>query len=521
MTLTLERPAASTASAAKSAAVIVSLLDETHLDTRLHGRTVLSWVVARLKRHGFEPIIVARPEQASALPESLEARIERVEAPASPEAKARRAALRWLDGWRGGLMRCSHFDRGLDAAVMLEVFRRLELDQAVLLDASSLFFDPGILHELSDRLEDAEQFSLSFCPATPGVAAVALKRGFVEKLASSLATVGTALSYTPASPSPDPLVSPACVNAPKPLTQTRTPLRVTRQNASTIEQLLSAGDLEADAFDAAELLRQLESAPMPRDVTVELTTRRLCRPVDWTPAERPDLEPIRADAIFADVARSGARLTLGGVGDPTLHRDFVSLIESARRAGVEAIHVETDLLGDDPTILATPGIDVVSIHLPAMSAETYQAVMGIDGYTRVLENLKQLIAARAGAGSMLPILVPTFTKLQANLGEMESWYDQWLRALSAAAIIAPRDPSLAVADMTPPKRRPCVRLAQRLTVLSNGRATTCEVDCHGGQSTDAGLLGAWRAFDTVRADHAEGAWDRHPVCATCRSWHRL
>jgi hypothetical protein len=519
MTLTLDPPPSATATA--TVPVIVSLLDETHVDTRLHGTPVLVRLIARLVHHGFHVIVLARPDQAHAIPESLEARVEWADASCGPETSARRVALRWLDGWRGGLLRTSHFDRGLDAGAMLDLFNRLDIHQAVLLDQASLFFDAGILRELHHRLGATDQFSLAFCPAVPGVAACAMSRPFLERLIASRATVGTALSYTPAAPAPDPLSSPVCVNAPKPLTQTQTSLRVTPGNVPQIERLVSARDLDNDRIDPVVLVDALALTPQPRDITVELTTRRLCRPVDWEPVDRPDLDPDRAEAIFADIARAGARLTLGGVGDPVLHPQFSRIVAAARHAGVDAIHVQTDLLADDPSMLASAGVDIVSIHLPAMSASTYETVMGVDGYTRVLEHLKQLIASRARNGSMTPILVPTFTKLQANLGEMESWYDQWLRALGAAAIIAPGDPALAVADMTPPRRRPCVRLAQRLTVLSNGRSTTCDVDCHGRQSIHADPLDAWQQLDGVRADHASGAWDRHPVCATCRAWHQL
>lgn len=63
-----------------------------------------------------------------------------------------------------------------------------------------------------------------------------------------------------------------------------------------------------------------------------------------------------------------------------------------------------------------------------MHRDTYQQMMGCDRIQNVLDNVKRLVQRRH-VGSGLPIVVPLFTKCESNLGEMEEWYDQWLRAV--------------------------------------------------------------------------------------------
>ena len=64
---------------------------------------------------------------------------------------------------------------------------------------------------------------------------------------------------------------------------------------------------------------------------------------------------------------------------------------------------------------------------------------------------------------------------------MEAWYDQWLKALNCAIIRGPSTfgglvPDVGVADMTPPGRKACNRLASRITILCDGRIVSCEED---------------------------------------------
>ncbi len=113
---------------------------------------------------------------------------------------------------------------------------------------------------------------------------------------------------------------------------------------------------------------------------------------------------------------------------------------------------------------------------------------------------------------------------------MEAWYDQWLGTVGCAVVRGPSDcggqiPDVSVADMTPPKRTPCARLGSRLTVLSDGRVVSCEEDVLGrqvlGQIGADSLQTVWtRRFGALRSDHRDQKWNKHPLCANCREWHR-
>jgi radical SAM protein with 4Fe4S-binding SPASM domain len=176
------------------------------------------------------------------------------------------------------------------------------------------------------------------------------------------------------------------------------------------------------------------------------------------------------------------------------------------------------------------GIDVVSVNIPAMSVETYVAIMGANKFTHVLSNIATFVRARSAAGRGVPLLVPTFVKLAQNLAEMEVWYDQWLSTLGCAVIDGPSDfggmiPKLSLADMSPTCRSACARISSRLTILSDGRMVACEQDVLGkqvfGNIANQSLHEIWKSrLAPLRADHVNKDWAKHVCCANCKDWHR-
>jgi hypothetical protein len=228
-----------------------------------------------------------------------------------------------------------------------------------------------------------------------------------------------------------------------------------------------------------------------------------------------------------------ARLTIGGCGDPLESELLSGVIEQAKASGIRAIHVQTDLLSDDLARierLAESAVDVVSVQIPAVTSQTYEAVMGLDRLKHVLGNVARFLEARQRAGRGAPLLIPVFVKCALNMPEMEKWYDQWLHAVGCAVIEGPSDysgkiPSIDVADLSPPKRGACARLASRLTVLSDGCIVACEQDVQGasplGRIGQQALGESWTTgLASLRKAHDAGRWAESPLCASCKQWHR-
>lgn len=538
---------------------VLSLLHESADDhsgiRRFRDQAVLAWTLRRVKRSQAidAVVIVCWDDQASsvaALAEQAGAKVasqgpRRLVAPIQAVAAARR----WTDGWRGGPLGTSAFDAGYHPAAVKQLADAFASGAVVLIDPAAALVDPALLDALVDQFHNRPAVDFTFTPAATGLGGMLLTRSLVDRLAASNSHPGRLLHYFPDQISREPIAMDPCV--PTPTAVARSIHRYTLTSARQVRQMDAAtaplnGELAGS--DAETIVRHMNDVPLgvlPREVVLELTTRRATRPIFHPLAyagqnrptaldtARPDLSLDAARRLIDELAElDDSRLTLAGLGDPLLHPDFLSIIQHAADRGV-AVHVETDLLPPGPELvaqLAESPADIVSIHLPALTPGTYAAVMGVDAYPQVLTNVQAFVARRAAAGLGTPLVVPIFIKCRQNLHEMEPWYDQWLRAVGSAVVVGATTfarliPDVAVADMSPPLRVPCRRLSQRLTVLSDARYTTCEQDACGRQSLgtvgQTELAAIWRqGFAALRKSHADNRWRELPVCAGCSEWHR-
>jgi spiro-SPASM protein len=413
----------------------------------------------------------------------------------------------------------------------------------LLVDPAAGLVDPVLLDRLIEHAEERPDVELCFAPAAPGLSGVLLRRGLLDRLAAAKAHPGRLLHYLPDQLSREPLAGEGCL--PVPATVARTASSFCLHSRRQVERI-EAGTVSLNgqlvSSDAEAIVRLVTSVPwsdpLPREVVLELNATRATTPIFWPgrnrSVEREALSTERVATLLQELAGADdVRLTLGGVGDPMLSEHVFDAIEAAAASGIASVHVETDLVGvsdEDVRRLARSPADVVSVHLPAMKPETYAAVMGVDAYAQVLENLKAFVTERQAGRGRLPLLVPLFVKCGINLAEMEAWYDQWLRAVGSAAIVGASDyaggiADVAVADMAPPRRAACWRIQSRMTVLCDGRVVSCEQDAFGrqvmGRVGEQSVEEIWRrAFGELRTDHGEGNWKKRPVCAGCREWHR-
>ena len=453
------------------------------------------------------------------------------------------AARRWAEGWRGGLMQTCEFDRGFHGPWLMELALKLSADTMVLIDPAAALVDPILIDAVIHHAEENPEAPLVFSQAAPGLSGVVLRFELLKQLAAVNSHPGKFIHYQPTQPCRDPIAEKACAAVATPIA--RTSHRFTLDSQRQVERVdratlhLNGELMQTGAEELVRSLNEVESCDsLPREVILELTTRRATRPVFMPAGQlamgRADLSLEMAKDLFDQLAEADdLRLTFGGVGDALLSPCFFEMVQAARQAGITAIHARTDLLEMTPELiarLAATSVDVVSIQIPAITAVTYQAVMGVDGLSRVLDNVKTFVEQRWKRGQATPILVPVFTKCRENLAEMEVWYDRWLAALGSAVIAGANDyagqiPDHSVADMSPPRRRACGRLASRMHVLSDGKIVSCEQDVLGrqplGDLATNRVADVWaQRFAALRSDHRRGEWDKHSLCGNCREWHR-
>jgi radical SAM protein with 4Fe4S-binding SPASM domain len=509
-----------------------------------HGQPVLTWTLGRLSRCAnlSQIAILCWQEQKAEQSIALSHPGVKCFAPSQRTPLASLDAIttsrRWADGWRGGLLGACEFDRGFHAQWTLDLLNQFGGDSACLVDPCAGLVDPDLIDALIDHAAGNEEIDFFFTPAAPGLSGVMIRKSMLEKLAKTSSHPGLLITYRPDIPQRDPISTLACAQIPSKLARTlhRFTLDSDRQ-ISRLDQATEHLNGNLITTSAQRLLDLVATTPpqtSPREVVLELTPRRSTRPIYLPPPiDRPDMELAPAIHLLNELATiDDLRLILAGAGDPLLSPIVFDVLTRAADLGIAAA-IETDLLGINPSDiarLAESRADVISIHLPAATAATYQTIMQTDGFKTCLDNIGLLASQRQARSASTPLLVPTFTKLAANLAEMEPWYDHWLRLFGSAVIVGPSDfsgsiPDVSAARMEPPQRKPCARLSNRLTILSDGKIVSCEQDVHGkqilGQIGRDSLVTVWNEqMAALRGDHQSGNWLRHEVCAGCSDWHR-
>jgi hypothetical protein len=532
---------------------ILSMLHEPvdrHSGARLfRGRPVLDWTLRRLSAASSieTAAILCWDDQADLVNTTANQRsvgvVNKGERKLPANMLAITAARRWADGWRSGLLGTCEFDLGFHPGWINELIHLHEADAVVLIDPSAGLLDPVLTESLIEYADRETGAELCFMQAAPGLTGTLLRRELVERLAIANVHPGRLLTYFPDQHGVDPTGKPGCAPVPTPVARSvyrfklDSDRQIARADHATVH--LNGHLISTEAEELAISMRGAEAVDrLPREVVVEINTRRAANPIYWAGGtlkiDRPDMTVAAAEQLFSELSgMDDVRLTLGGVGDPMLSPVFFEIIAAARAAGISTINIETDLLSatpDDLRQLGCCGADVISVHFPAASSPVYAQVMGIDGFSRVLQNVGLLEEQVKIAGLGTPLIAPVFIKMPMNLPEMEAWYDYWVRRCGHAVLIGPSDyaaqiPDLAVADMALPVRQACTRLSARMTILSDGRIVSCEQDVLGKQAM--GIVGQtpiqeiWQGnFGSLRRCHQDRQWDTQSLCKNCREWHR-
>ncbi len=518
-------------------------------DAPFAGTTVLGAVLRRLSRcRRVDVIVIAHPRgETPTVPDAdhlgKPVTLHPVDGPLFAPGHARWAAARkWHPtGWRGGPGGATCYDECWSAGVMAAAARSAGAAAALIVGPDWPLVDPELCDAVIDRHLHAPQgLRFAFTQAPPGLCGAVVDGGLLDDLAEKGLSFASLLAYRIDLPQGDPIGKDLCVQIDPAVRNAM--LRVVYDAPRWRRLLDAAADERGEAvldLDAGEVVRLLldkqaeRPAALPQHATVELTPRRPATgPITPQHHVEIDRRPMDVDAAIELLrqlaAEPDATITLGGLGDALEHPGWRRIVDAAHQAGAWSIHLETDLLVEAhvlESLLAAP-VDLVSVRINADTAATYKRLMGRDGFKQVLGNIEWLLKQRGRASRPgLPWIVPRLAKTADNVDELESFYDRWTHFCGHAVIEAPTPgcglaPDLAVMDMSPPRRRPCRQINRRLTVLSDGRVAQCDQDWLGREAREAGPTEAWRALGELRDAHAAERFDRSPLCAVCREWHR-
>lgn len=465
-----------------------------------------------------------------------------------------RSARKWsLDGWRGGIGGTTTFDEYTDPRVLRHLLRHVQADAVLSVPPTAAFVDPDLADRMiAHRRAIGDEARMVLTQAPPGLAGILLDRSLVEELGEKGIPIGWLVSYKPDAPQKDVIFTSCCLDA---IAQVRH--AVGRLIADTDTAVHTMKDLAAryanpDARTITTWMAERERTfvrPLPYEIEIELTTNSpfdelLLHPRGSTVPRRGPIDIEIIEKLVVELGRfDDSLVVLGGFGEPLRHPRFAEVLRALRpdgcSRGVYGLAVRThlvDLASEDIDALIELGVDVLEVPLDAWSPQLYTALhtrggTSVGNLEARLEAIDRLTERREAANSATPIIVPSLTKSQMNVHELDDFHDGWLRRLGAVAIHgyshrARQQADLGVIRMTPPTRIPCRRLNARCLVLADGSVTLCDQDFKGlapaGTLREQSLESIWRGqkYNTIREAHRDGRWVGPALCGSCDEWHR-
>jgi hypothetical protein len=546
----------------------VSLLDD------LAGKTVLGHTIDRVAEiEGVERIVLMHPSDQS-LTGLFDDKVNGV--PITTAIAEHREQDAWLRGvigsgrkwsltaWRGGIGGMTIYDELLPAHAFLKVMQAHDAESLLAVRGDWCCVDPSLASEqLALHRSAPEAMKLTFTQAPPGLSPLVAHRGVVEDMVAHNATVANVLCYNPKKPVIDPVGKDVNVQVPASVRmQYRrfiydTPRAI--DHLRTIADRLGEAFAEADAVAVTDASRAIErdepwreAERLPQQLNVELSPRRSVAgpivPQHYLALPREDMSQETIDALLDAVGKRASTdplaktvpdtffdtaVLFGGLGDPLLHERVFETLRRTIDAGVLGVGIETDLLVDDEAIdrLATLPLDVIAVRLNADSAATYEALMGVDGYEKVMDNFQRLFKARnvnrQNGEGFCGWIVPRLVKVSENLSDLETFFERWMTVSGWAVVDRAKTGRGLIPDLSPvPMEVPGAVLGgesvvppkQRLTVLSDGKVCLCGEDWLGrlplGDLNERGLGDLWRSAGAL----ADGGVGVSCVCPSCARW---
>jgi MoaA/NifB/PqqE/SkfB family radical SAM enzyme len=107
---------------------------------------------------------------------------------------------------------------------------------------------------------------------------------------------------------------------------------------------------------------------------------------------------------ITDQAPRLRRVVLHGIGEPLLNPNLGRMVRHLKARGVYVLFNTNGLLlrGRKAQDLATSGLDELRVSIDGGTPQTYMAVRGVDGFRRILGNLRRFGGLKAAAGVATP-----------------------------------------------------------------------------------------------------------------------
>jgi hypothetical protein len=212
---------------------------------------------------------------------------------------------------------------------------------------------------------------------------------------------------------------------------------------------------------------------------------------------------------------------LHNFGEPLLDKKLAERVRYAKQKGIARVAIFSNgslLTTDKINELIDAGLDQIKVSFDGATSEEFEKIRFPLKFDTIIENIKELVRIRNFKKSPLKIKAACCSTSDKNetirslencvdgfsFGKVHNWSDSGMDHATKSTI-----------------RKPCSRVWQTFTVLSNGKVALCCLDYEGqvilGDLNEASIFEIWKneSYKKIRSLHKNARQDQIIICNNC------
>ena len=232
------------------------------------------------------------------------------------------------------------------------------------------------------------------------------------------------------------------------------------------------------------------------------------------------------DALYEKIIDECSGYNCGNVhlhnfGEPLLDKNLAKRVRYAKQKGIKRVAIFSNgslLTANKANELIDAGLDQIKVSFDGATSQEFEQIRPPLKFDTVIKNIKELVRIRNVKKSSLKIKVACCSTSDKNetirsledcvdgfsFGKIHNWTDTGMDHAEKSAI-----------------RKPCSRVWQTFTVLSNAKVALCCLDYEGqvilGDLKQASISEIWKneSYRKIRLLHKTAQQDQIIICKNC------
>jgi hypothetical protein len=232
------------------------------------------------------------------------------------------------------------------------------------------------------------------------------------------------------------------------------------------------------------------------------------------------------DALYEKIIDECSAYNCGNIhlhnfGEPLLDRNLAKHVRYAKEKGIKRVAIFSNgslLTAEKANELMDAGLDQIKVSFDGATSQEFEQIRFPLKFDTVIENIKELVRIRNLRKSPLKIKVACCSTSDKNetirslencvdgfsFGKVHNWSDSGIDHTAKSTI-----------------RKPCSRVWQTFTVLSDGNVALCCLDYEGqvilGDAKKTPIFEIWKnkSYKKIRLFHKHARQDQIVICKNC------